>query len=347
MRLVLAIRSLNIGGAERQFIELVKNIDKNKFKVYVISMYGGVLENEVLKSGVKYYNLKKSGRYDINFYFKYKKLLQTINPDVIYSFMGEMNLFSYWTKPKHTKIIWGFRASDMDLKKYGKMSQFLFWLQKKYSKNIDKIITNSNASLQYHKKMGFFMDRAVVVYNGIDIKRFSKKTSNFKKEFHLKDIVIGMVARVDYIKGYDIFCEVAKEYKNIDFIAIGDGDEKIKRDCKNVKFLGSFKEIEKVYNGIDILVSASKSEGFSNSIAEAMACEVPCVVSDVGDSRFIVGECGEVIKPNSIKDLKKGIDNILKKDLKSLAKCSRDRIVKNFSIEKMVKNTEREICAVL
>ena len=44
MKLLLAIRSLNIGGAERQFIELVKNID---FPVYVVTMYGGILEDEI------------------------------------------------------------------------------------------------------------------------------------------------------------------------------------------------------------------------------------------------------------------------------------------------------------
>jgi glycosyltransferase involved in cell wall biosynthesis len=367
INLVLAIRSLDIGGAERQFIELVKHIDKKKFNVLVVTMYGGVWENEIEKlKEVKYVNLKKKGRYDLNFYFKYKKLLNDFKPDIIYSWLGEMNLFSYWCMPKEAKLIWGFRASNMDYSKYGKFSQFLFYLQKIYSKKVDKIVTNSVASLDFHKKNGFFMDKAVVVYNGIDIKKFKRdeqKKKNLKKKYNLskKDITIGIVARIDYMKGYPILAKTAKkifeEVDNIKLFVIGDGNKKIKKECEDIlgeynnkKFiwLGKRKNVKNFYNLFDIYVSSSLfGEGFSNSIAEAMACGVPCVVTDVGDSKTIVGDCGEVVKPNSWECLKKGIENILKKDLKKLGECSRKRVVENFSIEKMVKKTEEEICAVL
>ena len=364
LKVVLVIRSLNIGGAERQFIELVKNIDKNKFDIYVATMYGGVLEDEIKsRDGVKYFNLEKKGRYDFSFYFKYKNLLKKIQPDVIYSFLGEMNLFSYWCKPKKTKLIWGFRASNMDLKKYSKMSEFLFYLQKIYSKKVDKIITNSYASVNFHKNQGFFMDRAVVIHNGIDTNRFKRDESirnRMRKKFNIKndEVVIGIVARIDYMKGYIYLAKALKEIlknKKIKFIAVGSGDEKILNECKNilkdyknqVYFVGSSKESEKFYNMFDIYISSSIfGEGFSNSVAEAMSTEVPCVVTDVGDSKLIVGEYGEVVNSKSEKELIKGIQKLLNKDYKSLGKLARKRIIKNFSIEKMVKKTEEELCAV-
>jgi glycosyltransferase involved in cell wall biosynthesis len=348
IKLLLSIRSLNIGGAERQFIELVKNIDKKKFDVYVVTMYGGVLEDEIKEiAGIKYFNLRKNGRFDVKFYFRYKNLLKKISPDVIYSWMGEMNLFSYWCKPKNAKLIWGFRASNMDLQKYGLFSKILFDLQKFYSKNVDMIISNSKASIDFHKKSGFFMEKSEVVYNGIDIERFKKKMSDFNDKYNLKTPVIAMVARLDPMKGYDVYCKVASEMENIDFIGVGEGDEDIKKRCKNVKFLGSFLDIENVYNGIDILVSSSVfGEGFSNSIAEAMACEVPCIVTDVGDSKIIVGDTGIVIKPSSPEELKKAIKEMLNKDLTELGKKARKRIEENFSIEKMVEKTENIIIKV-
>jgi len=364
MKIILAIRSLDIGGAERQFIELIKNIDKNKFDVYVITMYRGVLEDEVKNiQKIKYFNLEKTGRYDLIFYFKYKKLLKKINPDVIYSFLGEMNLFSYWCKPKNTKIIWGFRASNMDFSKYGKMSEFLFWLQKNYSKKIDKIIANSYASIKFHKNQGFFMDRSIVISNGIDINRFKKdeKTRNeMRKKFNIKqdEIVLGIVARIDYMKGYIYLAKALKEIlknKKIKFIAVGDGNKNILSECNSilrefknqVYFVGAKKNTEKFYNMFDIYISSSIfGEGFSNSIAEAMACEVPCVVTDVGDSKIIVGEYGEVVKPNSEKELINGIYKILNKNYKKLGRLCRKRIVENFSVEKMVKKTEEQLCVV-
>jgi len=364
IKLFLSIRSLDIGGAERQFIELIKHIDKTKFSVTVCTMYGGVQE-DIVKDipDIAYYNLEKKGRYDFfDFYKKYKKLLNEINPDVIYSFLGEMSLFSLWCKSKKTKLIWGFRASNMDLKRYGKVPQILFWLQKKFSSRVDKIITNSNASIEFHKSRGFFMDRAIVIYNGIDTNRFKRdkqKRKEFREKYNLSknDIAIGIVARIDYMKGYTIFAKSAKEllekYDNLKFFSIGDGDINIKKECEkilgefnNTKFiwLGNQKKVEEFYSGFDISSSSSSfGEGFSNSIAEAMSCEIPCIATDVGDSKVIIGECGVAVKPNSVEDFSKGIEKLIKKDLKELGICSRERIIKNFSIEKMVKKTEKEI----
>lgn len=363
VKLVLSIRSLDIGGAERQFIELVKHIDKTKFDVTVCTMYGGVQENIVKQiPNITYYNLRKKGRYDfIDFYKKYKRLLNEINPDVIYSFLGEMNLFSLWCKPKKTKLIWGFRASNMDLKKYGIVPQILFWLQKKLSKKVDKIIANSNASIDFHKRQGFFMDRAIVIYNGIDTDRFKKdeqKRVEFRKKYNLSknDIAIGIVARIDYMKGYTVLTQAAKrllkKYNNIYFFSIGGGDENIKRECvdilanfnnKRFIWLGSRKNVEDYLSGFDIVSSSSFGEGFSNAIAEAMSCELPCVVTDVGDSRLIVGDTGIVVEPNNIESLYNGLEKMIKSDIESLGKKARKRVEENFSIETMIKKTEKEI----
>ena len=359
---IFAIRSLCIGGAEKQFINLVKNIEKNNFDIYVITMYGGELESEITSvEKINYINMNKKSRYDFNFFFRYKKLLSKINPDVIYSFLGEMNLFSYWCKPKRTKIIWGFRASNMDYQKYGRLSQLLFYLQKIYSKKVDKIIANSYASIEFHKKYGFDMSKAVVIHNGIDTEKFKrneKKRVEFRKKYGLKesDIAIGIVARIDEMKGYPVLAKASvklfKEFNNIKIFAIGDGNIKIKDECKeilgkynNTRFvwLGKQKNVENFYSGFDIYVSSSFGEGFSNSIAEAMACEVPCVVTDVGDSKIIVGDTGIVVKPRSEESLYEGIKKMINQNIKELGQKARERIIENFSNEKMVKKTEMEI----
>ena len=362
MKLVLSIRSLNIGGAERQFIELVKHIDKTKFDVTVCTMYGGIQE-DIVKNipNVKYYNLQKSGRYDFyKFYRNYSKLLKEINPDVIYSFMGEMNLFSLWCKPKDTKIIWGFRASNMDLSQYGKVSQILFWLQKKLSSKVDKIITNSYAAIEFHKQNGFDMSKAIVIPNGIDVDRFKRdelKRREFRDRYNLKnsDIAIGIVARIDYMKGYHIFSKAAKKlidkYPNLYFFSVGSGDEKIKKECEEILanadrffWLGNQKNVEDFYSGFDISCSSSSfGEGFSNSIAEAMSCECACVVTDVGDSAKIVGDSGIVVKANSVESLFLGLEKMIQSNYKKFGIEARKRVVKYFSIDTMVKNTQKEI----
>lgn len=362
MKLFLSIRSLNIGGAERQFIELVKHIDKSKFDVTVCTMYGGVQEDVVKEiPNIKYYNLQKNGRYDFyRFYKNYSKLLNEVNPDVIYSFLGEMNLFSLWCKPMHSRIIWGFRASNMDLKKYGVVPQIVFWLQKKFSSRVDKIIANSKSSIEFHKRQGFDMSCSTVVANGIDTHRFQKyekQRAVFREKYNLSkdDIAIGIVARIDYMKGYTVFSKAAKKllenYENIYFFSVGSGDARIKKECEIIMqdsdrffWLGSKNSVEDYYSGFDVCVSSSLyGEGFSNSIAEAMSCECPCVVTDVGDSAFIVGDYGVVVNAGSVEELYNGIAKIITRDLQALGRESRKKIQNDFSVSKMVGKTEDEI----
>ena len=367
-KIVLAIRSLDVGGAERQFIELVKGIDKSRFDITVCTMYGGVREDEVRAvEGIRYVNLQKSGRYDLwKFGRRYRALLREIRPDVIYAFLGEMNLFSLWCKPKETKLIWGFRASNMDLKQYGKMPQLLFWLQKRLSPGVDRIVANSHASVMFHKEHGFDMSRAVVIPNGIDIERFRPDETlrqEFREEYGLADdeLAVGIVARIDAMKGYPIFAmamrKLLESEKKLRVFAVGDGLAGIKKECEAILgeyngsrflWLGSRNDVEKIYNGLDLYVSSSLSESFSNTIAEAMACGTPCVVTDVGDSALIVGDTGEVVAVRNFATLAEGIERMLLEDLPVAGMEARKRIVENFSTEKMVKRTEKELkaCAV-
>lgn len=365
IKLVLSIRSLNIGGSERQFIELIKHIDKTKFDVSICTMYGGEQEDIVQQiPNIKYYNLQKIGRYDFyKFYTNYSKLLKEIHPDIIYSFLGEMNLFSLWCKPKEAKIIWGFRASNMDLAQYGKVPQLIFWLQKKFSSKVDKIIANSYASIKFHKEEGFDMSRSVVIANGIDTDKFHRnfqKRQEVRAKYHLKesDIAIGIVARIDYMKGYLIFAQAAKAlldtYEHIYFFSIGGGDEKIKNECeailgdtKRFFWLGNQSNVAHIYSGLDIAASSSFGEGFSNSIAEAMSCEIPCVVTNVGDSSLIVKDIGIVVNPKDVENLYNGLVKMISKNHSDLGIISRKRIIQCFSIEQMVKNTEKELYALV
>ena len=369
IKLALAIRSLNIGGAERQFLELAKNIDKSKFEVVIYTMYKGPQDSIANGlEGVEHIPLGKKNRYDnISFMKNYIKSLDAQKPDVIYSFLQEMNLFSLWarafTKNKH-KVVWGFRASDMNLKKYGKFPQLLFWLQKKSSPHVDKIIANSHASVGFHKKMGYDVSKATVVHNGINVERFrpdEAKREAFRKEHGLgeDDIAIGIVSRVSYMKGYPILAQSVKklmqENDKVRLFAVGGGEDAIQKECeallgeynKRVTWFGEQKSVESdFYNGLDIYTSSSVfGEGFSNSVAEAMCCEVPVVATKVGDSHIVVGETGLMVEKENVDALYLGLKQMIESDYKAKGKEARARIVENFSTMSMIKNSERELAA--
>lgn len=92
-------------------------------------------------------------------------------------------------------------------------------------------------------------------------------------------------------------------------------------------------------NAFDVSCSPSITEGFSNAIAEAMACGVPCIVTDVGDSALIVGDSGTVVPPSSPTALAQAIEQAIRGLGKHDPKRPRQRIVDNFSIDRMVDRT--------
>jgi len=112
--------------------------------------------------------------------------------------------------------------------------------------------------------------------------------------------------------------------------------------AQNIILAGPSDDIPAVMNAIDINVLSSYVEAFPNVVSEAMACGTPCVVTDVGDTAWIVGDTGCVVPPKNAAKLAEGITKMLK-TLESNGrerigiKC-RERIANNFSIEIMVNN---------
>jgi len=110
---------------------------------------------------------------------------------------------------------------------------------------------------------------------------------------------------------------------------------------KTVILLGRRTDISTVMSALDIHVLPSAyGEAFPNVVAEAMACETPCVVTDVGDAAYIVGDTGWIVPPRDAKALANAIDLALEQRQKGQwrQRChsARQRIQTYFGIEKMI-----------
>ena len=102
-----------------------------------------------------------------------------------------------------------------------------------------------------------------------------------------------------------------------------------------------------VYNALDIVTSSSAyGEGFSNVVGEAMSCGVPCVVTDVGDSAWIVGDQRLVVPPSNPEALAARWQDVLDKASEAQSSIGlnlRERVVHNFSLDHMIERTIKEI----
>lgn len=356
----LLIRSLVLGGAQRQLVELARGLRQRGHQVTVATFYsGGPLAGDLEQAGISVVDLQKGGRWDtLGFLQRLRRAIRDARPDLVYSFVGGANIFAAAVRPfiPGTKLVWSILSSDMDLTQYDWAHRFGDTLERRLARFADLIISNSQAGLEFAAERGFPRERIAVVPNGIDVQRFRPDASmrqSQRVEWDLEDqeIAVGMLARLDAMKGYPDFLEaaaqVAKFRRDVKFICIGDGAEeqglKALADelgiADRVLFPGPTHDPVAALNGLDVFCSASITEGFSNSIAEAMACGLRCVVTDAGDSAIIVDGCGLVVS-RSRPDL---LADAILEQMGSLGAGEvsegRARIVEEFPIAAMVDRT--------
>jgi glycosyltransferase involved in cell wall biosynthesis len=107
--------------------------------------------------------------------------------------------------------------------------------------------------------------------------------------------------------------------------------------------LGLRSDIPRLMAALDVLASSSYGEAFSNVLGEAMACSVPCAVTDVGDSAYIVGDTGRVVRSGDMLGLADAMMELLllpAGERTALGERARKRVVEYFEISQVVKRYE-------
>ena len=368
MRIVLLIHSLFFGGAERQLVLLAKGLHQRGHTVVVVPFYsGGPLEQELVDAGIPIRSLNKKGRWDI--WAIVRRLPQVIQqevPHVVHSYHGTPNLMSLVLKlfGLPPKVVWGIRCSNMDLIHYdwvvAPLGQITAWL----SRFADAHIANSQTGLSHHVAIGYPAEKMVHIPNGIDTTRFRPEQAarvRVREEWGIstEDRLIGLVARLDPIKGHSVFLEAASRLANRDscvkFVCVGDGPATYRAELQHhaqklgledrLRWAGDRADMPAVQNALDLAVSSSLSEGLSNAISEAMACGVPCVVSDVGDSAWVVGTTGTIVPPNDPEALADAMGRMVTAREPDPTTIRR-RILDHLSVDALVITTERTLLAL-
>jgi glycosyltransferase involved in cell wall biosynthesis len=109
-----------------------------------------------------------------------------------------------------------------------------------------------------------------------------------------------------------------------------------------VIWTGSQRDVVGVYNALDVCcLSSAFGEGFSNVLGEAMACGIPCVATDVGDAGRIIDTCGVVVHPGDPRRLAEALRRVLTAAGPHQKRACRERVEREFSLDRMVKETER------
>lgn len=356
----LLIRSLAFGGAQRQLVHLAGGLCARGHRVTVGIFYlPGPLLPELERSGAAIVDLGKAGRWDMaGFALRLRRAIADSRSDLVYSFGGDANIVTGLLRPwiPPGRLVWSIRASQMELGQYSWAHRLASKMERRLSSIPDLIISNSAAGMRFAAANGFPQSRVEVIHNGIDTERFRpdvdlRRSQRRKWGLSDRDIAVGTLARLDPMKGHRHFLEAAGKLaahrKELRFLCIGDGpeEERLKAFAgglglaDRILFPGPADDPVMALNGLDIFCSASLwGEGFSNSIGEAMACGLRCVVSDVGDSAAIVGDCGIVVPPADADALARAILAAIE-EAEDHSGDGRKRVIENFSVDRMVERT--------
>ena len=375
IRIVHIITGLSTGGAEMMLYKLLSNYNKNLFKPVVISLMDrGTLGNRIEKLGIPVYavGIIKHHLRPIVFY-RFIKLIYQLKPDIIQGWMYHGNIASSLAGLcllNKVPILWNIRHTPYNLKEEKWFTSILIRLGALFSHQPKYIIYNSQASAYHHKLLGYNNKLHKIIPNGFDCFQFKPSITarlTLRNELKLKkdDFLIGFIARYHPMKNHVDFIRAARKliskYPYIHFVLAGRNVNKFNSVLVNlikeegivsqVHLLDERNDISEITAAPDIATNFSSwGESFSNAIGEAMACGIPCVVTDIGDSALIVGDTGIVIPTKNIDELVKAWIKLIKissEGRKQLGQKARERIVNNFSLLKIINNYEEVYREVL
>lgn len=342
------ITDLEQGGAEGVLYRLVK-FDTSNQHIVISLMSEGHFGKLMQESGIKVYTLNNSrgsfgfsGLKLLNRIIKQEKpnLIQTwlYHADLIGSFVGALNGIN---------VYWSIHLSNLSYNSTRLTTFILIRLLAALSYFIPKkIIFCSFSSMKNHFQIGYSKSKAIYIPLGFNHDNYYFKDDirdQFRSFLKLKnhELVIGCVARWDLQKDHNnlfkaiSFLKDKPYFGNLRICLAGyemtnDNDSLLRLiNLNNLNkemflFLGSFLEINQVYNGIDILVLSSKGESFPNVIFEGMLTSVPIISTDVGDVKALFGDLITIVPPSNSKNLSVELDKKILYMISNLNKREQD-----------------------
>jgi glycosyltransferase involved in cell wall biosynthesis len=362
------ITTLGPAGAENMLCRIAEGMDTTRFENEVVSLTGILDLAEKMNSlGVRVRTLamKKSVPNPL-LVMRLANWIRESKPDVIHTWMYHANLIGTLAArlAGNVPVVWAIHhnAFDprVDKRRTMLVNRACAVLSRKFA---ERIVFCSEASLRTHKLLGYAAEKLQVIPNGFDLEQVKPDLTaraSLRQELGIPAdaVVIGLAARFHPHKDHRNFVQAAerlhKLMPDVHFLLFGMGitwdntqlgawmsAAGLRERCH---LLGLRHDISRLFSGMDIATTASRSEAFPIVIGEAMACGTPCVVTDVGDSALIVENTGSVVPPedpHTLAEAWRGLIHAGPAVRRRLGIAARERVQRNFSLPVIVERYQK------
>jgi glycosyltransferase involved in cell wall biosynthesis len=361
-RILHVITGLAMGGAEIMLYKLLQ-LHRDQFDCQVISLTGeGPVATKIQALGIPVRTLEMSRSFPGPFAVsRLAKWMRAAQPDLIQTWMYHADLvggLAAWLAGG-LPLVWGIHNTTLDANLTKTRTRLVVTMNARLSHWLpEQIISCSEKARELHIRKGYDRNKFTVIPNGFDLRDFKSDPDArvwLRSSLQLppKTQMIGHVARFDPQKDYPNLLAAAailrKTEPNVHFVLCGDGlsqDNDVLMDWvrshqlqDRVHLLGRREDIARVMAAFDVgTLTSAYGEAFPNVVGEMMACEVPCVVTDVGDSDLMVGDTGKVVPPRTPTALAGAWAEFLhmpEPQRHEYGQAARDRIRKHFAIEEI------------
>jgi glycosyltransferase involved in cell wall biosynthesis len=359
VRVLHIIVGLEIGGAERNLARLVAGTgEAGRFRHEVVSLTSvGTIGADLLRSGIPVDALGMKRAIDVPAaFFRLRSLIGNRRPDIVQTWMYHADLIGGLAARSAgvRKVVWGVRSTAM-MPGTSRSTRLLRRILAVLSSRLPAaIVCAAEASRRAHAAAGYDDSKMVVIANGVDV---DAPTASHASRLQLRQecgwegnvLVVGCVGRFNPYKDYRTFVSAAgmvcRDDPRSRFVLIGRGLDSGNEDLigwiratghpDRFSLLGERRDVPSLLAGLDVFCLSSRSEGFPNVVAEAMAARVPCVVTDAGDAALIVGDTGTAVPICDPAALARALEECLALDESARAALgdrARGQVTSRFSL---------------
>lgn len=337
-----------VGGAEMMLARLIQCTEHQYEHVIIALMKTSEVYQRTLDCCQSYYALQWNGLNTLGTIQKLRGLLKQLQPKTVQCWMYHANVLTSLSMlglAQKPNVVWGIHHSLASPKDESISTKIALGLSKILSQQASAIIYCAHSSMQQHQAFGFKNGNSQVIANGVFLDKF-------QPNLQLKEpTVIGFAGRYHTAKGYPYLFETMGllKDKNIIFKIAGSGasleNPEVKAlfelhqlDARKVHLLDQISDMPAFYQSIDVFLMTSITEGFPNVLVEAMASGLPCISTDVGDTKYIVQDLGRIVPPRNAQALAQAILKYVQQsndEKLQLKQAVRECVEAYFSIEQV------------